>query len=47
MDIRNLIEVNSLVDIKSLIEVKGLIEVKCYSASLYILVLGFKLQPNP
>jgi hypothetical protein len=49
VDIKNLAEVNSPADIKSPTdiespaEVKGLVGVECYSASLYILVLGFKL----
>ena len=49
-------EVGSLTDTKSRVDIGSLAEVKCYSTSLYILVLGYilmlglklglKLQPD-
>ena len=33
-------------DIEGPVDIESLVEVKSYSANLYILMLGFKLQPN-
>ena len=39
-------DISSLAEIESLTDISNLTEVKSCSTSLYILVLGFKLQPD-